>query len=44
VRYNCGQGYARIKSQYLRQGVHEKAFRDRGSGFVVMQYRRKNIL
>jgi len=28
----------------LAKKINEKAFRDRGSGFVVMQYRRKNIL
>ena len=27
---------SRIKSQYLRQGVYEKAFRDLGYGFVII--------
>ena len=35
MRYNCGYGYARIKFQYSRQGIYEKAFRDRGSKFII---------
>ena len=40
----CGRSgldVGKIKYQNLCQNIYEKTFRDRGSGFVVIQYGRK---